>query len=267
MRSHLLVGKVQHRRARPFTYGLEHDVFYVALDLAELDEVAARLRLVGRNRRAVLAFRDADHLPGGSTDLDRDVRALLRADGVEPGDWQITLITNLRMLGYVFNPASFYLCRDGSGGLRRVIVEVHNTFGERHLYVLRPSEGDESAFRSAMAKDFFVSPFISVDGRYAVHVRDDEEGVRIAIALRQDEGPMLSTSLVLRRRPMTDRSLLRALLRHPFLTQRTIALIHWHAFRLWLRGAPFFRHGQVTRARAEAAAHQIAGGHVPGGTR
>jgi DUF1365 family protein len=254
MRSHLLVGKVRHRRARPFTYELEHDVFYVALDLEELDEVAARSWLVSRNRRAILAFHDADHLPGGATAIDRDVRAILRTDGVEPGDWQITLITNLRMFGYVFNPASFYLCRDVGGVLRRVIVEVHNTFGERHLYLLRPSENATTAFQSGMAKDFFVSPFISVDGRYAIHVRDDDAGVRVAIALRQDDAPMLSTSLVLRRRAMTDGALVRALLRHPLLTQRTIALIHWHAFRLWLRGAPFFRHGRVKP------------GHAPGST-
>ena len=79
---------------------------------------------------------------------------------------------------------------------------------------------------------------------------------------------MLSTSLVLRRRPMTDRTLLRALLRHPLLTQRTIALIHWHAFRLWLKGAPFFRHSEVTRARAAtataAAARRGAHGHIGG---
>jgi DUF1365 family protein len=258
VRSHLLVGKVQHRRVRPFSYGLEHDVFYAALDLGELDEVAGRSRLIGRNRPAVLGFRDADHLPGGATDLDRDVRAILGTDGVEPRDWRITLITNLRVFGYVFNPASFYLCRDAEGVLRRVIVEVHNTFGERHLYVLRPSDDDRSAFRAAMDKDFFVSPFISLDGRYTVHVRDDEEDVRIAIALRQDEGPMLSTSLVLGRRPLRDRSLVRLLLRHPLLPQRTIALIHWHAFRLWLRGAPFFRHGRVARehaARAHGTAH------------
>ena len=260
MRSQLLTGKVRHRRARPFTYELEHDVFYVALDLAELDEVAARSRLIARNRPAVLGFRDADHLPGGSTDVDRDVRALLRADGLEPADWQITLITNLRVFGYVFNPASFYLCRDGAGGLRRVIVEVHNTFGERHLYPLRPSEGDATVFRAGMAKDFFVSPFISLDGSYTVHVRDDARGLRVAIALRQGQGPMLSTSLVLRREPLTDRRLLRALVRHPLLTHRTIALIHWHAIRLWLRGAPFFRHGSVSRK-------PIAGSHGAGGAR
>ena len=253
MRSHLVAGKVWHRRARPFTYELEHDVCYVALDLAELDEVAARFRLVGRNRRAVLGFRDADHLPGGSTDLDRDVRDVLRTDGVDPDGWRITLITNLRVFGYVFNPASFYLCRDAAGQLRRVIVEVHNTFGERHLYVLRPSDAAATPFRAGMDKEFFVSPFISVDGRYAVHVRDEAAGLRIAIALRQDAELMLSTSLVLRRRPMTDRTLLRMLLRYPLQTQRTIGLIHWHAFRLWLRGAPFIRHGARRRAHGHVA--------------
>jgi DUF1365 family protein len=264
VRSHLVAGKVQHRRAQPFTYALEHDVCYVALDLQELDEVAARFRLVGRNQRAVLGFRDADHLPGGSTDLDRDVRAILRSDGVDPAGWRIVLITNLRVFGYIFNPASFYLCRDAAGELRRVIVEVHNTFGERHVYLLRPTdgEGDGAAFHAGMDKDFFVSPFISIDGRYAVHVRDDAGGVRIAIALRQDAGHMLSTSLVLRRRPMTDRSLLRMLLRYPLLPQRTIALIHLHAIRLWLRGAPFFRHGPVTRAHAAARARRSAGAHA-----
>jgi len=259
-RSHLLAGKVRHRRARPFTYQLEHDVFYFALDLAELDQVAARLRLVGRNRRSVVGFRDADHLPTPATDLDADVRAHLRAEGQDPTGWQITLITNLRVLGYVFNPASFFLCRDAAGALRVVIVEVHNTFGERHLYTLRPgdSPGDGGAvaetgpFGASMAKAFFVSPFISVDGRYAVHVRDDAEGVRIAIVLRQDGEVTLSTSLLLERRPLTDRSLLRLLLRHPLMTQRTMGLIHLHAVALKLRGARFYRHGEAAKTHTDA---------------
>jgi DUF1365 family protein len=255
MRSHLLVGKVRHRRAQPLTYQLEHDVFYVALDLDELDEVGARSRLIRRNRRWLVELRDSDHLPTPATDIDADVRALLRASGDDPSGWRITLITNLRILGYVFNPASFYLCRDASGTLRRVLVEVHNTFGERHLYPLRPAppagEADAgAAFRAGMPKAFFVSPFISLDGAYTVHVRDDESGVRIAIALRQENDHVLSTSLVLRRRPLDDRTLLRLLLRHPLMTHRTMGLIHWHALRLWLRGAPFFRHGDWARARA-----------------
>ena len=271
MNSHLLAGKVRHRRAKPFTYQLEHDVFYFALDLDELDQVAARLRLVGRNRRSIVTFRDADHLPTPATDIDADVRAHLRAEGEDPTGWRIMLVTNLRILGYVFNPASFFLCRDGAGVLRVVIVEVHNTFGERHLYTLRPGDAPPAAgrapeagpFGASMPKAFFVSPFISLDGRYAVHVRDDQEGVRIAIVLRQDGEVMLSTSLLLLRRPLTDRSLLQLLLRHPLMTQRTMGLIHWHAIKLWLRGARFYRHGDAVRARTEA--QRAGAGHAGAG--
>lgn len=253
MKSHLLEGKVRHRRARPFVYELEHDVFYVALDLAELPAVGARVRLFGRNRRAVLGFRDADHLPVPATSIDVDIRNHLRTVGEDPSGWQITLITNPRVFGYVFNPASFFLCRDVAGDLAVVVVEVHNTHGERHLYTLRASAVG-GPFTAAMDKDFYVSPFIDMEGRYAVHVRDDASGVRIAINERQDGEPLLSTSLVLRRRPLTDRMVVRMLLRHPFVTHKTIAMIHWHALRLWLRGATFFRHGEaVARHRGGSA--------------
>ncbi len=251
LRSHLLEGKVRHRRHRPFEYALEHDVWYAALDLGELDVVDARLRLVGRNRRNVLTFRDDDHLPVPATDVDADVRAHLRAEGEDPTGWRITLVTNLRVLGYVFNPASFYLCRDENGHLRVVVVEVHNTHLERHLYTLRPDAG-ASPFRAAMDKDFYVSPFIEMEGRYTVHVRDDADGVRIAINERQDGEALLSTSLVLRRRRLSDRNLVRMLLRHPFVTQKTIGMIHWHALRLWLKGARFLRHGDAASRRAPA---------------
>jgi hypothetical protein len=253
MRSHLLEGKVRHRRARPFVYELEHDVFYAALDLSELDELDRKLKLVGRNRRAVLGFRDADHLLTPAVDLPAAIQAHLRAEGVDPEGWQVTLITNLRIFGYVFNPASFFLCRDEKRELRVVIVEVHNTHGERHLYTLRPKERGER-FSASMAKDFYVSPFIEMEGGYSVHVRDDASGVRIAINERRDGEPLLSTSLVLRRRPLTDRMLLRMLVRYPFVTHKTIGLIHWHALRLWLRGAKFIRHGSARREHAGEAA-------------
>ncbi len=251
MRSHLLVGKVRHRRARPFTYALEHSVWYVALDLGEIPALDRHLRLFGRNRRAVAAFRDTDHLPVPATNVDAAIRAHLRSEGEDPTGWRITLVTNLRVLGYVFNPASFFLCWDASDSLRVVVTEVHNTFGERHLYTLRPSGRAPSAsgcgpFTAGMDKDFFVSPFIGPDGRYAVHVNDGADGLRLSISLRQEGELRLSTSLVLRRLPLTDRNLLGLLVRHPLVTHKTIGLIHYHALRLWLKGAPFLRHGQAT---------------------
>jgi DUF1365 family protein len=124
VRSHLLEGKVRHRRSRPFVYQLEHDVFYFALDIDELDEVASKLRLVSRNRRNAIEFRDADHLLQPAGDLAAEIRDHLAANGADASDWRITLVTNLRVFGYVFNPASFYLCRDRSGEMRAVVVEA-----------------------------------------------------------------------------------------------------------------------------------------------
>ena len=246
MRSHLLEGVVRHRRVRPFAYALEHRVFYVALDLDELDEVPRRIRSISRGRLNLLSFRDEDHLDPPAIDLRTRMLDHLRKEGVDPDGWQVTLVTNLRVVGYAFNPASFYLCRDRSGGLGVVVVEVHNTHGERHLYTLR-SETDGTAFVDAMDKDFYVSPFIEMTGRYTVRVRDEPRRLRITINEDPGDGLLLHTSLDLDRRRLTDRMVLRMLIRHPFVTHRTIGLIHWHALRLWLRGARFHRHGEATR--------------------
>jgi hypothetical protein len=246
MRSHLLEGTVRHRRARPFTYVLEHGVYYLALDLDELGEVPRTIRLIARNRPGVVSFHDADHLDPPAADLRTAVHHHLRSEGHDPTGWQVTLITNLRVLGYVFNPASFYLCRDAAGVLRVVIVEVHNTHHERHLYTLRP-EGPGVDFSAAMDKAFYVSPFIDLVGRYAVRVRDEPGRVRVTINEGRDGELVLHTSLDLVRRRLTDRALLRLLLRYPLVTHRTTALIHWHALRLWRRGARFQRHRAVAR--------------------
>jgi DUF1365 family protein len=252
-----------HRRARPVPYALEHRVFSFALDLDELDQVDRSIRLVSRNRRNVLSFRDDDHWPVGAADLAATVRDHLRSEGEDPTGWRITLVTNLRVLGYVFNPASFYLCRDPEGALRIVIVEVHNTHLERHLYTLR-SRVEGPRFSASMDKDFYVSPFIDMEGRYTVHVQDGPRGLRIAINERDAAGPMLATSLVLERRRLTNRNVLRMLLRHPLMTQRTIGLIHLHAFHLWRRGIRFQRHSVAVAEHEARKAARVHGAH---GTR
>ena len=246
MRSHLLDGVVRHRRVRPFAHALEYGVYYAALDLDELDHVDRSSRLIGRNRRNVLELRDADHLVPAAKDLRASFLAHLRAEGEDPTGWSITLVTNLRVLGYVFNPASFYLCRDATGDLRVVVVEVHNTHGERHLYTLRAGPGP-AGFVASMGKDFYVSPFLETRGSYTVRVRDEATRLRITINHEQGDGLLLHASIDLVRRPLTDRNLMRLLFRHPLVTHKTTAMIHWHALRLWLRGARFHRHRAVAR--------------------
>ena len=248
MRSHVLEGTVRHRRVRPFDYDLRHSVWYLAVDVDELGAIKRRLRLLSRNARNLLEFRDRDHLLPPADDVASGIRAHLAAEGVNAAGWRITLVSNARVLGYVFDPASFWLCHDGAGVLQVVVVEVHNTFRERHLYTLRPiGTAGERVFSATMDKAFYVSPFIEVAGGYAVRVRETDDSLRIAIDHGDAEGGLLHASLALRRRPLTDRTLLRMLLRHPLVTHKTIAAIHWHAFRLWRRGATFHRHGTVAR--------------------
>ena len=246
MKSHLLEGKVRHRRARPFVYELEHSVYYFALDLGEIDEVAGKLALVSRNRPNLLVFRDGDHLDPPATDLPETFRAHLRAEGFDPEGWRLTLVTNLRVFGYEFNPASFFLCRDRLGELQVIVVEVHNTHGERHLYTLRPKRS-RGAHIASMDKDFYVSPFIEMEGRYTVRVHDDPTTLRIAIDMSEKGELLLNTSLILRRLRLSNRTVARMLTRYPLVTLKTIVAIHWHALRLWRRGARFHRRGEATR--------------------
>ena len=246
MRSHLLTGVVRHRRSQPMVYEMEHDVFYLALDLAEIDQVAARSRLFSRNRFNVLSLHDRDHWVPEASDLRGTVLAHLRDEGFEPERWRITFIATPRVLGYQFNPASFYLCRDGDGVMQVVIVEVHNTHNERRLYTLRPRRLGK-AWIDDFEKDFYVSPFIDMEAHYTVRVQDDPDRVRIAITETELGEPVLTATLVAERKLLTDRNLLRTLLRVPLATQKTIVAIHMHAWRMWRRGFRFHRHSEVSR--------------------
>jgi DUF1365 family protein len=246
VRSHLLVGSVRHRRTRPIPYDLEHAVYYAALDLDELDEVARRSRLISRNRANVLSFRDRDHFVPPADDVRMAVLGHLLEHGFDPTGWRVTLITNLRVFGFVFNPASFYLCHGVDGDLRAVLIEVHNTHRERRIYTLRPQPSG-SGYEDAVDKDFYVSPFIDIDARYTLRYRAQGRAVRIAISETERGEHVLTASLTLRRAALRDRVLLRLLLRVPLVTHKTIVAIHLHAWRLWRRGLPFHPHSGPDR--------------------
>ena len=142
MRSHLLEGKVRHRRAvRSSTTSSTTSGTSRSTSRSSTRSTDACAWSAATAAAPVDVPRCATTSRCPATDLPRDIRAHLRAEGVAPEGWRVTLVTNLRVLGYVFNPASFFLCRDARGTLRVVVVEVHNTFGERHLYTLRRREG------------------------------------------------------------------------------------------------------------------------------
>lgn len=225
----LVPGTVRHQRRGPIEHGLRHAVYQWLVDLDDLP----RLR---RPLRWVAGFRADDHLGDPERSIRDNVLAFARAQGVDlADDTRVLMLANARVLGYVFNPLSVHWCLDPrTGATRCVVAEVHNTYGERHCYLLRPDE----AGRAVTAKDFYVSPFLSVDGQYTMLLREPGDRLAISVTLRQQGATALTATVVGTRRPATPRALIRMLLRRPLITHRTSALIRCHGIALWLRRLP-----------------------------
>jgi DUF1365 family protein len=147
-----------------------------------------------------------------------------------------------RVLGYVFNPLSVYFCSDESGQLRAILYEVHNTFGERHTYVFPMDGAVSAAAEHATPKAFHVSPFLAMDMAYRFRTHPPDDAVAVAISGEDATGPVIFASLSGRREPLSDRALLGLLAGFPLVTLRVIAAIHWHAFRMILKGFRIHRH-------------------------
>lgn len=238
MNSALYRGEVTHRRLRPREHRLRYRVFWLLLDLSELDEIDDRLRFLSRNRFNLLSVHDRDHGDGSGADLRRHVEALLRAEGLDIGGGAVRLLTMPRVLGYVFNPISLYYCHDADGRLTAMIYEVTSTFGERHAYVLPVASDAEGRVRQGARKALHVSPFMGMDMRYAFRGHAPTERIDLAIDGFDAEGLLIHASLTGRRRALTDGAILAAVASMPFLTLKVTAAIHWEALKLWLKGTP-----------------------------
>ena len=155
-----------HRRTRPAANAFTYPAFCLRLPLSALDTLEAHG--VARNRAALVSFHDRDHGAGDGVPLERWIRDLLAAEGVA-ADGEIVLYAFPRMLGYVFNPVSFWVCHDRGGRVRALLAEVRNTFGERHNYLLAHDDGRPLSSGETLTarKVFHVSPFCEVKGRYA----------------------------------------------------------------------------------------------------
>jgi len=150
MNSTLYVGSVMHRRLRPRRHRLRYRVFWMLLDLDEIERLPRVLRLFSHNRFNAVSFHDADHGDGSATPLRAQVERHLAAAGIALGGGAIRLLCMPRILGYGFNPLSVYFCYQRSGLLAAILYEVHNTFGERHSYLI-PTGGPVSAGHRADA--------------------------------------------------------------------------------------------------------------------
>jgi len=171
---------------------------------------------------------------------------LLRNHGIEERPDRVLLITSLRILGYVFNPVSFFYCFDRSGRPLAVVAEVSNTFRETKPFVITGEAFADGRFESTRRKLFYISPFIELDVDLHLRLALPTERLGIVIDDVQDGRRILHASMIGKRVPLTAARLAWFALKYPLVTVKVMAAIYWQALRLWLKGVPFFRKDEST---------------------
>jgi DUF1365 family protein len=142
------------------------------------------------------------------------------------------MLAHARVLGYVFNPLTVYWCHRPDGTLACVVAEVHNTYRERHAYLLRTDERG----RAEVPKQFYVSPFYPVDGRYRMSLPEPDGRLALSVVLDRPDGHSFIAGVRGRAVPATARALIGAAARHPWSTAAVAARIRWQGVQLHLRG-------------------------------
>ncbi len=234
-------GQVRHTRLRPAHNAFAYPTYFLMLPMRQWtsQQLSKPKSALARNRWRPLSFYDRDHGDGGGNAL-RWLDSVLRSEGILDATGEAWLQCYPRVLGHTFKPVSFWYCHRGDGSLRAVVVEVNNTFGERHVYLLdAPAYGVEQM----ASKVFHVSPFCATEGTYRFRFMVTPDHCRVVARIDYDDaqGALIQTSVSGTLEPVTTRSQRKALLCYGAMTLGVVARIHWQALRLWWMRVPFFK--------------------------
>ncbi len=233
-------GEVRHTRLKPVRNAFVYGTYFLMLPMRSLQQHGPGA--LARNRFALLSYFDKDHGDGRGPDQGGALAwldELLRNEGIEDATGEVWLHCYPRVLGFTFKPVSFWYCHRDDGSLRAIVVEVNNTFGERHCYLL-----DNPRFGAELraSKVFHVSPFCTVEGSYRFRFMLTPDHARTIARIDYDDaiGPLLQTSVSGKLEALSSASTRHALLRYPAMTLAVVARIHWQALKLFIKKAPFF---------------------------
>jgi uncharacterized protein len=219
----IVEGTVTHQRHLPFRRVFRHRAYQWLVDLDHLPHAGA-----------LASFRSSDHLGDPRRSIKDNVIGLLDLHGIDLTGGRVLMLANARVLGHVFDPLTVFWCLDSDGTTACVVAEVHNTYGERHAYVLRPDDSGSAH----TGKRLYVSPFFDVTGGYSLRFRLDPRAVGTVVVLHRDGQRSFTATFSGRPAPATRRAVWRVSLRQPLMPLRVSALIRWHGIRLWARGLP-----------------------------
>lgn len=243
---------VVHCRLKPKRNPFIYRVFMFSVDIDELPGLGRRFFGFSHNRFNLFSIDDRDHIdlgkPGG---IRANLTEWLAGQGIScPSDSRIRLLTFPRVLGYGFNPVSFYYVEAADGTPLAAVAEVVNTFREMKLYAMDSKQPDGSWHRR-VAKNFYVSPFSDPGDEFDFKLGIPAGSWRVNIDDHDAEGKVLVSSVRGERRDLKSTRLLWYAVKYPLLSLKIIGLIHWHALRLWIGKVPYFRKSERRDAQLD----------------
>jgi cyclopropane-fatty-acyl-phospholipid synthase len=222
-RASLYDVEIKHLRTDPIRHGFSYSAQAWVIDLDSVPTLP-------RGLRRLAGFRSEDHVGASGSSIRANIEAVLTEHGVDTNGGRIVTMASPRVLGYTFNPLSLHWCHSTDGNLAAVVAEVHNTYGERHCYVIHPDD----AGRADVEKAFYVSPFYPVDGTYRMSVPEPDDRLAVTLTLhREGERPFVAS--IRGERRSSEVTLWRALLT-PLATRAVMFRIKRHGITLWLKG-------------------------------
>jgi DUF1365 family protein len=223
----LVTGRVSHARRTPLTHRFRYRVYQWLVDLDHPPRLPWWLRPFS-------TFSAADHIGDPTSDIRSNIERFCASEGVDISAHRILMLANARVLGHTFDPLSVFWAIAPDDSLTCIVAEVHNTYGERHAYLLQTDEKG----RSQVDKAFYVSPFFTVDGRYDLQFQLTPDVVSSTVVLKQDGDAVFSATFRGEPKPATPGRLARLIISMPLMTHRTSLLIRIHGVWLWLRRLP-----------------------------
>ena len=236
-----------HHRLEPKKHRFNYNVFMFYIDLDEITYLQKKLLLYSNDRFNFFSLRKNEHLqlpiekPDRTKEIKEQLREYLFQNGIELGNGRIMLLTNLNVLGYNFNPVSFYFCFDEQNKPICAVAEVSNTFREMKPFLLTAADFTESSYRLNTIKHFYVSPFIDHDTHFDFNLTIPDEKLNIRIDDFKEESRFFISTLTGTRKPLNNLNLWWYSVRFPFITLKIITLIHWNAIKLWLKKIPYHK--------------------------
>jgi DUF1365 family protein len=222
--------RITHTRLAPLRHAFTYRTYQWLVDLDHLPRLGPGLRLLA-------GFHGRDHLGDPDQPIRDNLDRFLASHDIDLAGGRVLMLAHARVLGYVFNPLTVYWCHRADGPLACVVAEVHNTYRQRHAYLLRTDDHG----RAQTAKQFYVSPFYPVDGGYRMSLPEPGppgSALSLSVTLIRPGGASFVATVHGQGRPATTRALLGAAARHPWSTAAVAARIRWQGIRLYLHGLP-----------------------------